>query len=337
MRKIVWTYVLCVILIAAFAASASFGQSGLSATPLRSHSVTEIFASLAPDFRSALLALATACLCILIIVVARLRSAKDRLAELNRKLESNLNERTAQLSRALREVEDKQLQLLHVSKMAALGQIAGGIAHEINSPLAAVSLNAELITQILGSEHPAVPRLNSVLNAVERISKIISGIRRFTQGASDAEFQKATVGELITDTLSLCAERLKKSSVTIRWEKSGNEIALNCRPEQISQVLLNLINNAVEAVGASSEKWIRLSTELNQGRVKIFVDDSGPGVLAEHRTMVMLPFFTTKEPGKGAGLGLSIAQGIMKAHSGALTLDDTQPKTRFILDLPEAA
>lgn len=285
-------------------------------------------------FRISLFALTMLLAGMLFALFARLQSTRDKLSILNQSLEERVASRTRELSTALRELELKQDQLMHASRLSALGEMAGGIAHEINSPLSAISLHAELLESSLPKGSALLTPVLSIQATVVRISKIIQGLKRFSHGGKKGDICRVSVGEIVADTLSFCGEKLKNSFVELRWQKEGEQDEFSCQPEQISQVLLNLINNAVDAVSDCKEKWVRVSSERRGGHIYLYVEDSGPEIPEEVRQKMMVPFFTTKAVGQGTGLGLSISRTIVENHGGKLSLDSASKRTRFIVELP---
>ena len=137
----------------------------------------------------------------------------------------------------------------------------------------------------------------------------------------------------MNDTLALCSERFKAHGVNLQVEDLREDISFAGRPVQISQVLLNLLNNAHDAIEALAEKWIKVSFKNLEDRIRICVIDSGSGIPENVREKMMQPFFTTKAIGKGTGLGLSVSKGIIDEHQGVLTVDHTCPNTCFVIEL----
>ena len=147
-----------------------------------------------------------------------------------------------------------------------------------------------------------------------------------------------SVRQIIEDTVALCGDRFRVHDVELRIEACDPKLDVDCREVQIVQVLVNLLNNAFDAVQNLKERWVQISVVsvvAMQGEVIEFsVLDSGPGIPEEVRAKIMQPFYSTKAAGKGTGLGLSIASSILLTHTGTLTLDDQTRKTRFVIRLP---
>ena len=246
-------------------------------------------------------------------------------------LEQAVQERT-------RELVVTQSQLQQSGKMAALGEMAGGIAHEINTPLGVLTLNCDTID--ISLEGPELDReflrkTNNInLTTVERIAKIVRGLLNFARDGSKDPFKPVAVGDLVRDTVALCQARLHSRGVKLKIQEIDPAFVVNCRAGEICQVLLNLLNNSLDAIEQNLEKWIELSVELREQKIFIGVADSGAGISDEIQNKIFQPFFTTKDVGKGTGLGLSISLGIAAANGGLLTYDRQSPNTKFILQLP---
>ena len=242
----------------------------------------------------------------------------------------------------LRQAERRNLEmsqrLATSAKFAALGEMAGGIAHEINTPLAIIQgLADELLDLVEAGELdlPAMTRVNEKISGtVARVARIISGLRSFARdGARDAP-SPVSLRSLVADTLGLCGENLKVRGIAVRVEGDAAEVLVTCRSTQIVQILLNLLNNARDAVAETASPSIALRMLANDVHGELRVIDSGPGVPQELRDRIMEPFFTTKPVGRGTGIGLSIARSLAEDNGGMLVLDEGEPATCFVLRLP---
>jgi C4-dicarboxylate-specific signal transduction histidine kinase len=169
----------------------------------------------------------------------------------------------------------------------------------------------------------------------ERIQRTIQGLRSLSHDASGDPFQKTPVANIILNTVELCQERFRLNSIDIRNETPGPNVAIECRPSQISQVILNLLNNSFDAVKELPEKWIKLTVTDRKECVEIAVEDSGWGIPKETADRLFVPFFTTKSAQRGLGLGLSISHAIIDAHHGEMILDSSCSHTRFLVRLPK--
>ncbi|MEK6627040.1 MAG: DAHL domain-containing protein [Bdellovibrionota bacterium] len=237
---------------------------------------------------------------------------------------------------------DQQKQALITSaKMSALGEMAGGIAHEINTPLATISMKIEQLEEEIAAENivatDLVQSLSTIKNTTLRIAKIIKGLRTFSKDSSRMPFEMCAVNALIDETLSFCKEKFKTHGVQIEINYNGlnPDLLIECRSVEISQVLLNLLNNSFDAVQTLEHKWIKIEVCIWNEFIKFNIVDSGSGVSKNIQSKIMQPFFTTKEVGKGTGLGLSISSGIVESHHGKLFLDTECLNTKFTILLPK--
>jgi signal transduction histidine kinase len=271
------------------------------------------------------------------LTVRKLQRTLLQINDFNDSLESKVEIRTAELTKALSEIEEKQHMLLQTTKLSVLGDLASGIAHEINNPLSIILLNAETLMDILAKQQDPtlLAPLESIVFTVERISKIVTGLRRFTRDNSHDLKTAVPITKIIQDSLALCNQKFKKNHVDLRFQNKSDDLFTPCIPEQISQVLLNLLTNAVEAVSAQppEHRWIQVETVSKGFALEVSVTDSGTGLTSAAREKLMQAFFTTKESGKG--LGLSISKGIIEDHGGQLFYDETSKHTRFVIRLPQ--
>ncbi len=236
----------------------------------------------------------------------------------------------------------QQSRMASSARLSALGEMAGGIAHEINNPLAIISLRTHQLAQLVKKGHLEAGDIfkitDSIEKTVDRISKIIKSLQIVARESKHDPFEIVSLRSIVNDTLELCLERMKKYGIKIIVDDNIDAIDLECRRVQISQVLLNLMNNAFDALMSLPTRYIRLSARIFNSNsneyVEISVTDSGNGILKENAHKIFQPFFTTKGPGKGTGLGLSISKGMIESHDGFIWLDTDHPTTRFVIVLP---
>jgi len=235
-----------------------------------------------------------------------------------------------------RMLEDARLKTMAASRMAALGEMAAGIAHEINNPLAIISGAAQVVIKMpeVQSNDELKKRAEKINSTVHRISKIIGALRTFARDGEQDPFIDFSLKSIIDDSLELTRERIKMLNVDLKIADIEPGLEIACRPTQIAQVLVNLINNSRDAVSNLNEKWIKVEVDKADDNIIIAITDSGPGIPASIRAKMFNPFFTTKEVGVGTGLGLSISAGIVKSHNGQLRLASKSKNTRFEVVLP---
>jgi PAS domain S-box-containing protein len=235
------------------------------------------------------------------------------------------------------QIKTVQAKLIQSAKLSSLGEMAGGIAHEINNPLAIILGKARQAQEALRGQ--AVPAtdfshdLEKIEKTAQRIAKIVRGLRAFSRNAESDPMERASLAQIVDETLELVRARFGHHGIEL-WVSCPRQIEIACRPAQIAQVLMNLLNNAHDAVQGIAEKWVALDVVALASGVQIRVTDSGQGIPEAIREKMMLPFFTTKEVGRGTGLGLSISKGICEDHQGRLFYDAGSPHTRFVIELP---
>ena len=239
-------------------------------------------------------------------------------------------------------IKDQNAKLISQSKLSSLGEMAGGIAHEINNPIAIIYGNAYKLKKLnqLGrlEETHIVDSYEKILETCDRIQKIIKGLRSFSRDSSDDEKHWVSLYDLVTKSISLTEMKMKSEGIQLRGFENKNfkNIQVLCREIQISQVLVNLINNSAHAIENLDEKWISIEIEQNADFLKLKITDAGSGISPQIADKIMQPFFTTKEIGVGTGLGLGIGYGIMKSHGGLLSLNSQAKNTQFIMEFPAA-
>ena len=249
------------------------------------------------------------------------------------------------LERAVRRGNDaaKALELQRAgaafaAKMAGLGEMAAGMAHEINTPLAVISIKAAQARELL-QEKPLDLELlgrihDTIAGTVDRISRIVRSLRSFARVGTQDEPKDVSVEGLLSEVKDLCFERFRVHGVALRSEIREAGLSLSCRESEIMQVLLNLLNNAYDAVQCRQDKWVELGARKNGDWLELWVLDNGEGIPPEVRGRIFDPFFSGKEPGKGTGLGLSISKGIIQSHGGSIEFDPQSQFTRFVIRLP---
>jgi signal transduction histidine kinase len=268
-----------------------------------------------------------------LVVLERLRGFKDMTVI------ASIDTHEAALVR--NQLEIQQAKLSSSAKMAALGEMAGGVAHEVNNPLAVINSRAAIMLKAVNNGKVLSPEdlkksLETIQKGATRIAAIVRGLKAFSRNGEQDPMNKASLTAIIEDTLIFCEAKFANNSVKLEVQMTEEAMLINCRETQISQVVLNLLGNAYDAVQDYPEKWVRLETQIESNSLVVRVIDSGKGIPPEIREKILQPFFTTKEVGKGTGLGLSISKGIIEDHGGTMIINADHPNTCFEIRLPMA-
>ncbi len=223
------------------------------------------------------------------------------------------------------------------ARMAAIGQVAAGIAHEINNPLAVMTAKAFQIRRRLGegASEDDLHDLDKIEKTGFRIARIIKGLKSLSRDGERDPFEQVTLQEVLKDVLVMFEEKMKKNRIELITEYPTG-LRFHARSTQIAQVLLNLIGNSYDAIKEDPDPWIRLEARADDLFVEITITDSGNGIPKELQEKLMTPFFTTKAAGQGTGLGLSISKRIISDHEGELRYNPAHRNTQFVIRLPLA-
>lgn len=248
------------------------------------------------------------------------------------------------------QLAETQTQLVQSAKLASLGQLSAGVAHELNQPLTVIRMNAQMAARRLGPDAPGNPDLAESLELVirnaDRMRQIINHIRTFSRQSGAKKIPVAPLA-MVTEALSLVSEQLRAKGISVENLLPPDLPMIRGNPIELEQVVVNLLLNARDAVldtggGADHAKGIRISGACSDGAgndgngtVSIRVRDTGPGIPKEDLPKVFDPFFTTKPVGRGTGLGLAVSYGIISAHNGRMDVEKTGPAgTVFRISLP---
>jgi PAS domain S-box-containing protein len=256
--------------------------------------------------------------------------------EITRRLEQMVEERTSQL-------KETQEKLIHKDKMASLGKLSASVVHEINNPIAGILNLILLIKRIIG-ETPVGKKemvefsryLDLMENETRRTSRIVSYLLAFSR-QNKMELKPLNLNNLIEHTLIINSNLLKINNVKIQYQPDKYLPDIVGSEDQLQQVIMNLVSNAVESVESKGKGILTIETKYlpRKERIVATFKDTGIGIPRENLTRIFEPFFTTKKRGKGVGLGLSLAYGIVQDHGGAIHIDSKIGKgTTFIILLP---
>lgn len=230
-------------------------------------------------------------------------------------------------------LEFERAKSLHNAKLASLGEMSAGIAHEVNNPLAVIIANVPLIRKFKSDEVKFENKLESVLKSANKIEKIVKGLRKFSRTTEHSVHKPEKLADIISEAMVITENRCRKTDVIVSV-KVDPLIKIECDSVEIEQVFVNLINNASDAIKIREERWIKIEAEQIDLGIRIRFIDSGRGIPVEVEQKLFQPFFTTKPVGEGTGLGLSITKGILDQHKATIVVNREIPNTCFEITFP---
>ena len=263
----------------------------------------------------------------------RLQAQAESLKRWGDSLDAKVAERTAELEQAVADLRAAQSQLVMNEKMAAIGQLTAGVAHEINNPIAVIQGNLDVLRDILGpTAAPVAPEIRLIHEQVHRIRLIVTKLLQFARPQDYVGYlEPVAPAPLIQDSLVLVGHLLKKGNIAIEQHLDSTRNVL-CNRNELQQVLINLMVNAIQAMPdggvltLAAEDWDEADMPIG---LRLAVTDSGPGVSDEDRERLFKPFFTAGKPG-GTGLGLWVSQSLVERYGGKITVDSAPARgTRF--------
>ena len=253
-------------------------------------------------------------------VTARLMRSHDLLGREVRRLRGELQEK------------DKELQ--RRERLAALGEMAAGVAHEIRNPLGGIGLYASLLERDVADRGDQLELVRRIRSGVRNLESVVGDILAFA-GKAEPHRRLVRIGAVLDGVLTHAAPRAQTVGAELFVEAAGQSLELSCDPLQMERALLNLVLNALDAAATGGRVWIRAS-ETGDGAVAIAVEDDGPGIDTEVLPRIFDPFFTTKD--SGTGLGLAIVHRIVELHGGRITAGNRGPRGAvFVLTIPAAS
>ena len=253
----------------------------------------------------------------------------------------DLRDTTEEMERRERELREKQEQLVQAGKLATLGELTTGVAHELNNPLNNIGLllgNAIDVIELGKADKERI--LGDLRNAVQQVGKateIISHLRTFGR-AAPVKREPISLKQVIERALSLVQEQLRLRQIEVELVLDADDVVVVGSPIQLEQVFINLLTNARDAMADAAHKAITITCTRASDRVTVTLRDTGPGIPPGLEQRIFDPFFTTKDVGAGTGLGLSITYGIIQDHQGTISVDNRPGEgARFLIELPLAA
>jgi len=267
---------------------------------------------------------------------ANLRLEESRKAMIH--IMGDLRDTTEAIQRREQELREKQEQLVQAAKLATLGELTTGVAHELNNPLNNIGLFIGNVMDVIQLGTQDTDRmLHDLVKAMEQVhkaSQIIRHLRTFGR-AAPASREPVAVNPIILQALSLLQEQLRLRNVDVTLDLAGEDPVVMGNAIQLEQVFLNLLTNARDALRDAEQKLIRITDRVEGATLRMKFEDTGAGIPPELEHRVFDPFFTTKEVGEGTGLGLSITYGIIRDHSGSIHVQNRPGEgVAFVIELP---
>jgi PAS domain S-box-containing protein len=267
----------------------------------------------------------------------RLRNAEDRPLILNLSVVPLIGKEDQVIGRLLiftdlTERVNLEDQLMQAEKLSSIGLLAAGIAHEVNTPLAVITSNAQMLMRQMDPEDPRTKTLDKIIAQAFRASEIANNLLKFSR-VGGSECSDLDVNRVISESLSLVEPMLKAARISVHSQLKSSLPAVYGNSGKLQQVIMNLIMNARDAMPRGGE--LTITTESENSTVHVEVSDNGMGIPAEHLNKIFDPFFTTKATSRGTGLGLAVTYGIIQEHSGSIQVDSVVGRgTTFRLEFP---
>lgn len=235
-------------------------------------------------------------------------------------------------------LEEQKMTALHENRIFNIGMLVSGVAHELNNPLSALQLGVDQLELMQGKNTLNPTVLNKVLrsqkDSIQRMDRIISNLLQFSRKDRNTPFTAVHVDTLVQDTLLLTEHRAMEYGVALTVDTVPEYLTIECHPLELAQALVNMVSNAMQAASVLPERWVKIHVLEELDHVVIQIKDSGLTQDIPNRERLFTPFYTTKEVGRGTGLGLTLSQGIVESHGGTLLLDPEAKHTTFVMRLP---
>ncbi|MEK6700458.1 MAG: ATP-binding protein [Nitrospirota bacterium] len=241
------------------------------------------------------------------------------------------NQMVGDLKSNLRELEEANQEKFRLDRLSALGQVAAGVAHEINNPLGGIGLCFNNLIETNMDEDTRRQHIEVIKSGFDRIQSIVKRLLDFSKNSA-LSMSRSSINTIVRNVLKLSEYTILKKGIKLVEQLSGDLPALMVDPNKLEQVFLNLIINAVQAMEGGGVLTIR--TESDESKCRVSFTDTGKGIPREVITRIFDPFFTTKDTGEGTGLGLSVSKALIEQHKGDITVKTSEEGTTFTVQLP---
>jgi len=236
--------------------------------------------------------------------------------------------------RDVTELRTAQAQLIRAARLSAVGELAAGVAHQINNPLTTVIADAQLLVKALPPDHPGYSSAAAIFQAGWRAQRVVQRLLNFSR-PDELAFTPTDLNESIMEAIDLISAYFERDGIKVQVNLAKTLPSIQANGHQLEEVWINLLMNARDALNDIQPAIITVASEMCDGYVEVKVSDNGHGIPAASRAQIFTPFFTTKEQGRGNGLGLSVCQTIVRNHSGEISFESHEGKgTTFLVRLP---
>lgn len=265
----------------------------------------------------------------------RLLSSQTNNDELGTLVE-NINQFLTTQMEFHRSLEQERAKTLHSSKLASLGEVSAGVAHEVNNPLAIILGTLRIFERSLDQKEKALEKIDIMIKAAERIDKIVKGLKKFSRASTESVKKMESVENIVNDTMIIIGPKSKRFGVSLQLDLQPG-LSIYADGVEIEQVLINLVSNGIDAAKDKPEGWVKIKSYREEDEIVLQIIDSGLGLSPKIEEKLFQPFFTTKSVGEGTGLGLSISKGILDNHGAEIRLNKNLPNTCFEIRFPKVA
>lgn len=235
-------------------------------------------------------------------------------------------------------IRNQEMTMMEQGRLKSLGEMASMVAHEVKNPLGIMDGQLRRLGKAINKEEVDKNKTEELIgklkNNIQRINKIVESLKSASRDSSHDEYVRVDINKVVDVLLELSTEKMKFLDIEFSIQNNLEDIYTIGRESELEQVLLNLLNNAVDAISELDDKWIRITLANKDEKIIFNITDSGSGIPLDVQGRIFDPFFTTKDVGKGTGIGMSIVKNIIDSHRGTIEIDNTSSNTCFIVSLP---
>src|SRR5208283_5075712 len=263
-------------------------------------------------------------------------SEVELLSEEFRRLDQQLNRARSDLQQRHRRELELERELQRADRLAMIGTLAAGLAHEIGTPMGVIRVRAEDLQQDATISEESREKLGIIVRQIDRVTRIVRMLLDYAR-KSESHMAVCDLRTIVERALTLLEPEAVRRNVKVVTQLGIDVLAVKCDADQIEQVFVNMIMNALDAMQRNGGTLRVVAIEENRhdgSRAMIAFEDTGVGIAPEHETRLFSPFFTTKEPGKGTGMGLAVSQSIVREHDGEITFSSGPSRSRFVVAIP---